>query len=152
MGHPTDFLRIISQTLSNVRRNPFSAPFSLKINAPFLIMQSGIIDTFGTFVNVKMPKMPKMPHVFVYSRLSYFFEKLFVCRRVAKFGVGYYYFIRTRIVLLELREIVLLEKHRHQPQVSALDEICQQKHEDHCYLVCDHFLLLMPSNDFLFDE
>ena len=65
-----------------------------------------------------------MPHVFVYSHLSYFFEKVFVCRRVAKFGVGYYYFIRTRIVLLELREIVLLEKHRHQPQVSALDEIC----------------------------
>ena len=150
--YPTDFLRTISQTFSNVRRNPFQNPFSLKINTLLLITQYDIISIIGIFNNFKMPIMPKMPHVFVYSRLSYFFEKVFVCRRVAKFGVGYYYFIRTRIVLLELREIVLLEKHRHQPQVSALDEICQQKHEDHCYLVCDHFLLLMPSNDFLFDE
>ena len=38
-------------------------PFSLKINAAFLIAQSGIIDIFGTFNNVKMPKMPLPPHV-----------------------------------------------------------------------------------------
>mgnify|MGYP003467043515 CR=1 FL=1 len=61
--HPTDFLRTLSQPSSKVRRNPFQHPFSLKINAAFLIAQSGIIDIFGTFNNVKMPKMPLPPHV-----------------------------------------------------------------------------------------
>ena len=61
---PADFPQTFSQTVSNVRRNPFLRVFSLKINAPFLITQGDIIDTFGTFINVKMPIMPKMPHVF----------------------------------------------------------------------------------------
>ena len=67
------------------------------------------------------------------------------------FSVEYYRFTRTRIVRSELTETILLEKHRHLSPVSALDEICQQKHEDHYYLVGDHFSLLMPSIDFLFD-
>ena len=40
--NPTDFLRTHSQTFSKVRRNPFLRVFSLKINVPFLITQTGL--------------------------------------------------------------------------------------------------------------
>ena len=54
--HPTDFLRTLSQPSSKVRRNPFQHPLSLKIKAPVLITQSGIIDIIGTFNNVNNAK------------------------------------------------------------------------------------------------
>ena len=61
---PRTFCGHILSPPQKVRRNSFEHPFSLKINAPFLITQGDIIDTFGTFINVKMPIMPKVPHVF----------------------------------------------------------------------------------------
>ena len=42
---PTDTFSAIFKHPQKVRRNPFSAPFFLKINALFLIMQSGIFYT-----------------------------------------------------------------------------------------------------------
>ena len=69
--YPTDFLRTISQTFSNVRRNPFQNPFSLKINTPLLITQYDIISIIGIFNNFKMPIMPKMPHVIFIFRVRF---------------------------------------------------------------------------------
>ena len=75
--HPTDFLRTDSQKVSNVRRNPFQHPFSLKINTPFLITQYDIISIIGIFNNFKMPIMPKVPHVIFIFRVRFLWFSVF---------------------------------------------------------------------------
>ena len=87
----------------------------------------------------------------VFFRKKFFRAKV-VPKVILEFSVIAYRFVTREIVLSELRGTILLEKHRHQLQVNILDEIYQQKHEDHYYLVGDHFSLLMPSIDFPFDE
>ena len=70
---------LFANTFSDSLKSPqkfIPTSFSLKINTPYLITQSGIIDIIGTFKNVKMPKIPLLPHViFVYYGL--FLEKLY---------------------------------------------------------------------------
>ena len=90
--HPTDFLRTLSHPSSKVRRNPFQHPFSLKIKAPVLITQSGIIDIIGTFNNVKMPKMPHVIFIFCVRFLRFsVFSRIVQCEEelaIVKEGVS----------------------------------------------------------------
>jgi len=58
----TDFLRTFSHTFSKVRRNPFSAPFSLKINAAFLITQHGGSGACGGMAET-FPLLPPFRHM-----------------------------------------------------------------------------------------
>ena len=77
----TDFPQTYSQTVPNVRRNPFSAPFSLKINAPFLITQHGGTDTCGGMAEKFPPLPPLSPHVIFIFRVRFLRFSVFSFQR-----------------------------------------------------------------------